>query len=132
MAFLLRHARPLLQAVKPTTGLVGIDVIPEGRAVFVGICKEVLESVKAIPPEAGYRKTVEATYTHRLSVAESTEEVADIESKIASGQIEELVIQAKDELSIIPKMAEWKPWEFSHEIDVKEEGGDPSTKEVEA
>jgi len=30
---------------------------------------------------------------------------------INSGQIEELIKQANDELALIPKMSEWKPWE---------------------
>jgi len=35
-----------------------------------------------------------------------------IEAKIGRGQIEELVNHAKCEISLIPEMAEWKPWIF--------------------
>lgn len=36
--------------------------------------------------------------------------MADIEQRIGDGQLEELIEEAKDELDLIPKMVEWKPW----------------------
>ena len=36
--------------------------------------------------------------------------MADMEQRIGEGQLEELIEEAKDELDLIPKMAEWKPW----------------------
>jgi len=30
-------------------------------------------------------------------------------------------VQAKDELELIPKMREWKPWEFEHTIEIEKE-----------
>ena len=36
--------------------------------------------------------------------------MAELETKIGEGQLEELIEEAKDELDLIPKMAEWKPW----------------------
>lgn len=57
-----------------------------------------------------YRQTVEATAHHRLGVLGSGATVADIEQRIGEGQLEELIEEAKDELDLIPKMAEWKPW----------------------
>lgn len=35
-------------------------------------------------------------------------QVFDIETKIASGQVEELIEQAKSELQLIPQYADWK------------------------
>ena len=34
----------------------------------------------------------------------------EVEKQISEGQLEELIEEAKDELDLIPKMAEWKPW----------------------
>lgn len=117
---------PCLQSIKATTGIVGLEVVPNGREVLKTFCVNVLNGVKSsIPEEAEYRKIVEKTYQHRLDVIESTEDPAAIEAKIGSGQIEELIKQAKDELKLIPKMAEWKPWVFDHTIEIKEEGIHP-------
>jgi len=38
-------------------------------------------------------------------------DVKSIEDKIGSGQVEELLLQAKGEMRLAEKMAEWKPWE---------------------
>ena len=124
MSFFLRA--PCLQSLKQTTGIVGLEVIPNSREVLKGFVVKVLNEVRAtVPEDAGYRKVVEATYKHRLDIIESTEDTAAIEAKIASGQIEELVAQAKDELALMPHMAEWKPWVFDHKIEIVEEGVAP-------
>lgn len=125
MSFFLRA--PCLQSIKQTTGIVGLEVIPNSRGVLRGLVQRVLSDVRAhIPEEAGYRKVVEATYASRLDVIDANEDPAAIEAKIGSGQIEELVAQAKDELGLIPKMKEWKPWEFSHTIRMEDESKQPS------
>ena len=125
MSFFLRA--PCLQSIKQSTGIVGLEVIPNGREVLKSFVVKVLNDVKGIPEDAGYRKVVESTYRHRLDIIESTEDTAAIEAKIGVGQIEELVAQAKDELSLIPQMAEWKPWVMpeGHKIEIVEEGVAP-------
>ena len=108
--------------MKQTTGIVGLEVIPNGRQVLGDLVRKVLFGVRAsIPEDAGYRKVVEQTYEHRLAIIEANEDPAAIEAKIGSGQLEELVAQAKDELGLIPKMAEWKPWVFDHTIKIHDE-----------
>lgn len=66
-----------------------------------------------MPADAAYRVNVEKTAQHRLSVLESTADIAKIEAKLGIGQIEEVIEIAQDELDLIPHMAEWKPWENS-------------------
>jgi hypothetical protein len=49
---------------------------------------------------------------HRLSVAEEEEDVSAIESRLWSGQIEELIEQAENELDAVVLMnEEVRPWE---------------------
>jgi NADH dehydrogenase (ubiquinone) 1 alpha subcomplex subunit 5 len=48
---------------------------------------------------------------HRLAVVQATESTADIEDRIGGGQVEELIVQAEDELKLVEKMKEWNAWE---------------------
>ncbi|XP_054255398.1 NADH dehydrogenase [ubiquinone] 1 alpha subcomplex subunit 5 isoform X3 [Indicator indicator] len=49
-----------------------------------------------------------------LAVSEHPHEETDVqklEDKLNSGQIEEVIVQAENELSLARKMIQWKPWE---------------------
>ena len=107
---------------KATTGIVGLDVLDNPKEAYAKICEDVLREVaRGIPEDAGYRKIVEEVYGDRLAKTRAGANADEIESAIGEGQIEELYEIAKDELGLIPKMREWKPWEFDHEIEVIEE-----------
>jgi hypothetical protein len=60
---------------------------------------------QAIPADAVYRQNVEKYTKYRLTVCEAETDLETIERKVMQGQVEELIDQAKDELSLIPKMA---------------------------
>lgn len=47
----------------------------------------------------------------RAALVKSETSVADLEKKINCGQIEEVLIQADNELSLARKILEWKAWE---------------------
>ena len=69
-----------------------------------------------IPEKAQYRKDVEATFAYRSKVAtESTDEDV-IEDTIGMGQLEELIVQAKEEMSCIKMYSEHKLWEAVEEL----------------
>eukprot|EP00245_Coleochaete_scutata_P004100 TRINITY_DN16353_c0_g1_i1.p1 TRINITY_DN16353_c0_g1~~TRINITY_DN16353_c0_g1_i1.p1 ORF type:complete len:151 (-),score=29.80 TRINITY_DN16353_c0_g1_i1:206-619(-) len=123
MASWLRLSRPLLSATKGTTGIVGLEVVPEAREKLIGLYKQTLQAVQVIPDTAVYRQTVEKLTNYRLKVCEEETSTSSLEKKIGSGQVEELIWQAKDELELIPKMAEWKPWEApeGHKVEIVED-----------
>ncbi|XP_073031206.1 probable NADH dehydrogenase [ubiquinone] 1 alpha subcomplex subunit 5, mitochondrial [Primulina eburnea] len=106
--FLRRVARPLLMAarVKETTGIVGLDVVPNAREVLVGLYKKTLNEIKAVPEDEGYRKSVESFTRHRLKVCQEEEDWEAIEKKLGCGQVEELIEEAQDELKLIGHMRE--------------------------
>jgi NADH dehydrogenase (ubiquinone) 1 alpha subcomplex subunit 5 len=64
-----------------------------------------------IPSTAVYRQATESLTQHRLNIVESTENIEEIETKIDVGQIEEVIIQAEEELKMVAKIEEWKAWE---------------------
>ncbi|XP_011046056.1 PREDICTED: probable NADH dehydrogenase [ubiquinone] 1 alpha subcomplex subunit 5, mitochondrial isoform X1 [Populus euphratica] len=116
--FLRAIGRPLLARVKQTTGIVGLDVVPNARAVLINLYSKTLKEIKAVPEDEGYRKAVETFTKHRLTVCEEEEEWEKIEERIDCGQVEE----AQDELKLIGKMIEWDPWGVpdDHECEIIE------------
>ena len=102
--FLRAIARPLLAKVKQTTGIVGLDVVPNAREVLINLYNKTLNEIKAVPEDEGYRKAVESFTTHRLKVCEEEVDSEKIEERIGCGQVEELIEEAQDELKLIEKM----------------------------
>ncbi|KAK9791366.1 hypothetical protein WJX73_010530 [Symbiochloris irregularis] len=99
-----------VRTVKQTTGLVGLDVVPEARSVLRERCQELLKAVQIIPDSAEYRRVVENTYNQRLKLTESSSTDEEIEQEIGF-QLEQLIQQAKEELELVPQMAVWQPWD---------------------
>ncbi|CEI87388.1 hypothetical protein G6F70_000269 [Rhizopus microsporus] len=108
----MRFTRSLFQAAtKATTGLAGIRVHPNPRPHLIETYNKTLEALSRLPSTAVYRQATESLTQQRLAIVQSTENVDEIESKIDCGQIEELIMQAQDELNLVAKMEEWKAWE---------------------
>ncbi|KVI07147.1 probable NADH dehydrogenase [ubiquinone] 1 alpha subcomplex subunit 5, mitochondrial [Cynara cardunculus var. scolymus] len=112
--FLRRFARPsslmMMAKVKETTGIVGLEVVPNAREVLIGLYNKTLNEIQRVPEDEGYRKAVETFTRHRLKVCEEEEDWETIEKRLGCGQVEELIEEAQDELKLIDKMIEWDPW----------------------
>ena len=59
----------------------------------------------------GYKFLSRETTKWRMKVVDDHMNIRDIEKKIASGLIEELVFQAHNEIKLLRLMGKWKPWE---------------------
>jgi NADH dehydrogenase (ubiquinone) 1 alpha subcomplex subunit 5 len=108
------RAFPLLFPRKVSTGLVGLDVIPteKARNILINLYTKTLDELNhGFPKNTPYRVAVEAFTTHRLKVVKEETDPLKIEQRINAGQLEELIEQARDELDVLAKMREWKPWE---------------------
>ncbi|KAK8819609.1 NADH dehydrogenase [ubiquinone] 1 alpha subcomplex subunit 5 [Blastocystis sp. ATCC 50177/Nand II] len=103
--------KALLATVKRTTGMVGLPVIPNARAVLTELYDKTLENIQKIPANTEYRKNVEAFTKYRRNVVKENEDIKTIEKIIGCGQVEELVEQAKDELSLIEDYYQYRIWE---------------------
>jgi len=119
-------------STKATTGIVGLKVLDDAHNAYASKVREVLKAVRVgIPADAGYRQVVEQVYEGHLKALEANAgDVEAVERALGLGQIEELYAVAEDELALIPKMREWKPWEFDHEIEVIEEPKNPYLEEA--
>ncbi|MBA0689939.1 hypothetical protein Goari_007640 [Gossypium aridum] len=104
--FLRLVSRPLLAKFKETTGIVGLDVVPNAREVLIGLYNKTLKEIQAVPEDEGYRKAVESFTRHRLKVCQEEEDWEMIEKRLGCGQVEELIEEARDELTLVGKMIE--------------------------
>ena len=94
---------------KTSTGIVGLEVVPNGRAVLMALSEKLLRMVAELPESAHYRKTVEEVYRTRLEACRQHTEVEAIEAALGLGQIEELIKVAQDEEKLIPQMKGARP-----------------------
>mmetsp|Transcript_32431 Transcript_32431/g.85120 ORF Transcript_32431/g.85120 Transcript_32431/m.85120 type:complete len:183 (-) Transcript_32431:418-966(-) len=101
-------SRPVLVAcarsAKTSTGIVGLDVEPDAKPILLGLYAQTLTALEGVPASAEYRKVIEGYTKQRVAVLESTDDLAAIEAKIGGGQVEQLIQQAQDELSLIPTL----------------------------
>jgi len=110
---MFRVTRPLFQrALKASTGLTGLAVhpnpLPELRTTLEGT----LETLKSIPESSVYRQATIALTQRKIGILErAAGDVSVVEKELDQGQIEEVLVAAKDELSLAAKMVEWKSWE---------------------
>ncbi|KFM25672.1 putative NADH dehydrogenase [ubiquinone] 1 alpha subcomplex subunit 5, mitochondrial [Auxenochlorella protothecoides] len=95
---------------KTTTGIVGLPVDEDARTTLGEHYAKVLEAITVIPESAVYRQSVEKTVKHRLAALQTGAEDEELEQQFGR-QLEEEIKIMKDELKLIPKMAEWRPWE---------------------
>lgn len=98
-------------ALKRTTGIVGLDVVPNAREVLIKLYQKTLRDLQIIPEGVSYRQQVEEFTKYRMQVVQDNENIVEIERIIGCGQVEQLIEQAKGELTLIPEYASWKIWE---------------------
>lgn len=87
--------------VKESTGIVGLDVVPNAREVLISLYSKTLKEIQSVPEDEGYRKAVESFTNHRLKVCQEEPDWEIIEKRLGCGQVEELIEEAQDELKLI-------------------------------
>jgi NADH dehydrogenase (ubiquinone) 1 alpha subcomplex subunit 5 len=108
---MLRFTRPLLQASKLSTGLYGLAVHPNPLPELTKTYESTLAALSSIPKHAAYRQGTEALTLRKLKIVQDANgDVAAVEKQLDEGQIEQAIAIAKDELSMVGKMAEWKAY----------------------
>jgi len=64
-----------------------------------------------MPKDAAYRRNTERILNEKLKIVNLEEDIQKLEQRINYGQVEELILQARNELTLAKKMAIFKPWE---------------------
>ncbi|XP_059672447.1 NADH dehydrogenase [ubiquinone] 1 alpha subcomplex subunit 5 isoform X2 [Gavia stellata] len=72
---------------------------------------KILGVLQNIPKDAAYRKYTEQIVNQRFNLVQTETDVQKLQDKLNSGHIEEVIVQAENELSLARKMMQWKPWE---------------------
>jgi len=98
-------------AIKKTTGLTGLAVAVKPHHTLSVMYGKILRAIQQMPAEASYRKYTEQVVTERAQHVKNEPDVQKLEKLIGCGQVEELIIQAENELLLARNMLEWKPWE---------------------
>ncbi|NXT09094.1 NDUA5 dehydrogenase, partial [Prunella fulvescens] len=94
-----------------TTGLVGLAVSENPHERLRILYTKILGVLENIPKDAAYRKYTEQIVNERFDLVKKESDVKKLQEKLNSGQIEEVIVQAENELSLARKMIQWKPWE---------------------
>lgn len=99
-------------AKKVSTGITGLPADVTARATLVGLYRELSTGLTALPADYRYRRGLDALLVGRLRHLEDAScSDVDVETAIGEGQLEELVAQARDELTLLARIRdEWQPW----------------------
>jgi NADH dehydrogenase (ubiquinone) 1 alpha subcomplex subunit 5 len=101
--------RPLLQALKNTTGIYGLQVHRDPLPALITAYESTLTALSAVPQTSVYRQSAEALTRHKLNIVKGVNgDVAQAEKRLNEGQIEESLQIAADELLLAAQMVEWK------------------------
>ncbi|XP_071408611.1 NADH dehydrogenase [ubiquinone] 1 alpha subcomplex subunit 5 isoform X1 [Pithys albifrons albifrons] len=98
-------------ALRKTTGLVGLAVTENPHERLRILYTKILGVLQNIPKDAAYRKYTEQIVNERFDLVKKETDVQKLQDKLNSGQIEEVILQAENELSLARKMIQWRPWE---------------------
>ncbi|GMI28595.1 hypothetical protein TrRE_jg8928 [Triparma retinervis] len=104
--------RSLSSVTKTTTGLVGLPVHPDPIPALIAANKAVLSALSDIPADAGYRVNATKVANFRIAAAESSNgDISAVEKAVECGQIEELIVQAEDEMEVVEMYVRERLWE---------------------
>lgn len=96
---------------KLTTGITGLAVSKHPHHTLGILYGKILRTLQKIPEEAAYRKYTEQIINQRAQILQNNQNIEAIEKQIGCGQIEEVIVQAENELLLARKMLNWRPWE---------------------
>merc|ERR1719223_289926 len=113
---------------KTSTGLVGLAVDPDALPKMITKYGALLDKVKVMPETAQYRINIEQICNHRIKAAtDHPEDPEKVEELCNCGQVEELVVQADDEMIVMDMYIKNRWWEYVKPVEIEyepaEDGG---------
>merc|ERR1712037_933168 len=96
---------------KVVTGLTGLNVAKNPTHTLGVLYSKNLRALAKMPVDYPYRKHTESLINEREAAMKESSTIEDAEKRIGMGQIEEVIIQAENELMLARNILEWKAWE---------------------
>ena len=96
---------------KESTRLTGLVVAANPHHNLTVLYDKLLRVLSQMPDTAAYKKTTKTLVDERFNLVKTVKDPVELEKKINSGQIEEVIKEAEYELLLAKKMLQWKPWE---------------------
>merc|ERR1712211_4411 len=96
---------------KAFTGLTGMKVAKNPTHTLGVLYSKNLRALAKMPVEYPYRKHTESLINERVAILKQSNTIEEAEKKIGMGQIEEVIIQAENELVLSRSILEWQTWE---------------------
>ena len=97
--------------VKESTRIIGLAVNTNPHFALNVLYTKILKSLETMPDSAYYKQQTKSLVEDRMKMVETIKDAQELETKMNSGQLEEVIKEAELELMLSRKMAEWKPWE---------------------
>lgn len=97
--------------LKETTRITGLHVAKNPHHSLTVLYEKILRTLDKMPDQASYKQHTKKIVEERFAHVKTVKDPLELEKKINSGQIEEVIKEAENELFLSRKMLEWKPWE---------------------
>ena len=99
------------KVAKESTRLAGLAVATNPHHNLTVLYDKLLKVLSQMPEQAAYKQTTKTLVEERFNLVNTIKDPLELEKKINSGQIEEVIKEAEYELFLAKKMLQWKPWE---------------------
>lgn len=93
----------------------------DARVRCVALYEQMREQLSSWPEEAAYRTAVDKAAAQRLAILQDSSLSAEQAEEALGTQFEELHVEAKEQLELLPIMLRARPWEVdpSKQIEVR-------------
>jgi NADH dehydrogenase (ubiquinone) 1 alpha subcomplex subunit 5 len=105
------NMRLICTLLKESTNLTGLTVAKNPHLTLSVLYNKILKTLEPMPDSAFYKEETKSLVESRLQLVNTIRDPAELEVKLNSGQLEEVIKEAEYELSLARKMNQWKPWE---------------------
>jgi NADH dehydrogenase (ubiquinone) 1 alpha subcomplex subunit 5 len=86
-----------------------VPISADPRNELIGLYNQTLSVLSQLPPNAFYKNAAQAITQERLNLVQNTQDVEEIVRLTKVLQVEQLILEAQDELKLIEEVKETKP-----------------------